>query len=703
MLHRISRLLVKLTQFSDILLVIGVVGIIAMMILPLPTFIVDFLLASNLCIAVSLVMMSMYIRRPLQFSSFPTVLLLSTLLRLGMNITTTRLVLIQANAGEVIETFGKFVVAGNLIVGAVIFLIVTILQFLVIAKGAERVAEVAARFTLDAMPGKQMSIDADMRAGAIDLEEAKRRRYEVETTNQLFGAMDGAMKFVKGDAIAGIIIVVVNILGGIAVGMLQKGMDLSEALQRYSILTIGDGLVSQIPSLMIAITAGIIVTRVAGEDSPALGQEISQQVLAQPKAILVAGIMLLLFALIPGFPKPQFLAIGGVVATIGFVLIRSPEPAATVSGTKTHSGTKVALSGPEDAPHRGRREQFTATAPLSIMISSGLKNGLNLTALEHKLDEVSEAIFMDLGVLVPTTQLTFSTAFSSQSEYRILVQEVPVASGDLRTGWVIARDKARQLEVSGIEFETAPQFLPDVECNWVRRDSAKKLADLGIASMNNEEIIGYHLACVMRQYAGSMIGMQETKQILDQVETQFAELSREVQRVVPIQRLAQIFSRLVEEGISIRNLRTILETVIEWGPREKDTVVLVEYVRAALKQYISYRFSGGQNLLPSYVLTPAVEENIRKSLRQSSSGNYLAMNARDRQAFIEATQQVIGDLTDATRKPVILTSMDIRRYVKKLVETVYPDIPVLSYQELTEQITTQPLGKIDPGPISSAA
>lgn len=264
-MNLLRRMLVKITDLADILLVVGVVAIICMMILPLPTFLVDFLLATNLCIAVSLVMMAMYIKRPLQFSSFPTVLLLSTLLRLGMNITTTRLVLIQADAGEVIKVFGNFVVAGNLVVGAVIFLIVTILQFLVIAKGAERVAEVAARFTLDAMPGKQMSIDADMRAGAIDLEEAKRRRHEVEATNQLMGAMDGAMKFVKGDSIAGVIIVVVNILGGISVGMLQKGMGLDEALQKYSILTIGDGLVSQIPSLMIAITAGIIVTRVAGD------------------------------------------------------------------------------------------------------------------------------------------------------------------------------------------------------------------------------------------------------------------------------------------------------------------------------------------------------------------------------------------------------------------------------------------------------
>jgi len=689
---RIQRLILRSTRHSDLLLVFGVVSIIVMMILPLPTFVVDFLLATNLCMSVVLIMMAMYVKRPLQFSSFPTVLLLSTLLRLGLNITTTRLVLLQANAGDVVKTFGNFVVAGNLVVGAVIFLIVTILQFLVIAKGAERVAEVAARFTLDAMPGKQMSIDADMRAGAIDLEEAKSRRHDVEMTNQLFGAMDGAMKFVKGDAIAGIIIVAVNIIGGISVGMLQKGMSVGTALDTYSILTIGDGLVSQIPSLMIAITAGIIVTRVASEDSPALGQEIGQQILAQPRAVLIAGVMLLLFALVPGFPKPQFLLLGSLVAGLGTVLILAPI-SDTDDGGLQADGKPAATGSPDSKKAQADRSEFSVTVPLSIQVSRKLEATLRTKQLETKLDEMRHALFMDLGVPVPTTQLQYTDAGEANA-YRILVQEVPVANGLIRPGFIIARDTAEHLEAAGVVFDSEKQFLPNIESLWVESQNEQQLAALGIGSMNPEEIISYHLACVMRMHAGQMIGLQETRTILDHIDAKFPELSKEVQRVLPIQRLSQVFSRLVEENISIRNMRTILEALIEWAPKEKDTVLLVEYVRSSLKQYISYRFSGGQSLLASYVLTPETEETIRKAVRQSSSGSYLALEPRLKQSFNESLKQTLGDLSEATHKPVVLTAMDVRRYIKKLVEIGYDDVPVLSYQELTDQITVQPLGKI---------
>ena len=298
----VSRLIHRLTKHSDLFLAGLIVSIIAMMILPMPTVLVDFLLATNLGLAVVLLMMSMYINSVLSFSTFPSMLLFTTLLRLGLNITTSRLILLQADAGEVITTFGNFVVGGNLIVGMVVFMIITIVQFIVIAKGSERVAEVAARFTLDAMPGKQMSIDADMRAGVIDIDQAKKRRNLVEKENQLYGAMDGAMKFVKGDAIAGMIVIGVNMIGGVSVGVLQHGMEVGEALKTYSILTIGDGLVSQIPALLIAITAGIIVTRVSTDESQALGGDIGNQILSQPKALMIGGGLLLLFALIPGFP-----------------------------------------------------------------------------------------------------------------------------------------------------------------------------------------------------------------------------------------------------------------------------------------------------------------------------------------------------------------------------------------------------------------
>jgi type III secretion protein V len=318
-LGSIQRLVLTVTRYNDIILAALVVAIISLMILPLPTPVVDALIATNLGLAVTLLMLSMYIPSALSLSTFPSLLLFTTLFRLALNITTTRLILLNADAGAIIFTFGDFVVAGNFVVGGVIFLIITIVQFLVIAKGSERVAEVAARFTLDAMPGKQMSIDADMRAGSIDMDEAKSRRTAVEKESQLYGAMDGAMKFVKGDAIAGLIITVINILGGLTVGTLQKGMSAGEAVQTYSLLTIGDGLVSQIPALFISITAGIIVTRVSTEESPDLGGDIGIQILSQPKALLLGGVLLLAFALIPGFPKLQFIVLGLVVGGIGYV------------------------------------------------------------------------------------------------------------------------------------------------------------------------------------------------------------------------------------------------------------------------------------------------------------------------------------------------------------------------------------------------
>jgi len=469
-------------------------------------------------------------------------------------------------------------------------------------------------------------------------------------------------------------------------------MSVGAALDTYSILTIGDGLVSQIPSLMIAFTAGIIVTRVASEDSPALGQEIGQQILAQPRAVLIAGIMLLLFALVPGFPKPQFLQLGSMLTGLGIVLTLAPIDEVAESGMDSDQPASPTATHDPKRPAADRAE-FAVTVPLSIQVSQTLKSTLQNKRLETKLDEMRHALFMDLGVPVPTTQLQYVDSGDANS-YRILVQEVPIADGFLRPGSVIARDSAEHLEAAGVSFESDKQFLPHIESIWVDAAQQQQLTALGISCMNPEEIITYHLACVMRMHAGQMIGLQETRTILDHIDAKYPELSKEVQRVLPIQRLSQVFSRLVEENISIRNMRAILEALIEWAPKEKDTVLLVEYVRSSLKQYISYRFSGGQSLLASYVLTPETEEAIRKAVRQSSSGSYLALDPKLKQMFQESLKQTVGDLSQATQKPVVLTAMDIRRYIKKLVEIGYDDVPVLSYQELTDQITVQPLGKI---------
>lgn len=692
----LESLIQRGSRYNDLMLAVMVVAIIGLMILPLPTFLVDALLATNLGVGVILLMMSMYIQSVLGFSTFPSVLLFTTLMRLSLNITTTRLILLYADAGQVVETFGEFVVAGNIVVGAVIFLIVTIVQFLVIAKGSERVAEVAARFTLDAMPGKQMSIDADLRAGVIEIEQAKARRAVLEKENQLYGAMDGAMKFVKGDAIAGLIIIAVNIIGGLVVGTTMHGMPMWEALQTYSILTIGDGLVSQIPALLISITAGVIVTRVSNEDSPALGGDIAQQVLAQPKALLIGGVMLFLFAFIPGFPKAQFMVLGGVVALIGFTMNKalaretaepsSPLPAGVPASKK--SKKRSAQSKVEE------QEEFSMLLPLVVEIDAAVEKRLQSDVLNEQLLKVRKALYHDLGVPFPGIHLRYTTGMSD-GEYRISLQEVPVAEGRIKPGHALVRDQEQNVELLGVAIQREDQFLPDIPSLWVSDADAAKLKEAGIHILEPAEILTHHLAFVLQRYAGEFLGIQETRFLLESMEKQYSELVKEVQRVLPLQKIADVFQRLVQEGISIRNLRVVMQALIDWGQKEKDPVLLGEYVRSSLKRYISYKYSGGQNILPVYLLEQNAEETIRTSIRQTSGGSFLALEPQVSKQLVQSIKDAVGDLSQMIRKPCLLTSMDVRRYVKKLIDMEMPTLPVVSYQELTEEISLQPLGKVD--------
>lgn len=691
---RIENLIVRGTRYNDLVLAALVVAIISLMILPVPVAVLDGLLAVNLGLSVVLLMMGMYINSVLAFSTFPSLLLFTTLLRLALNITATRNILIHAYAGEVIETFGNFVAGGNLVVGVVVFLIITIVQFLVIAKGSERVAEVAARFTLDAMPGKQMSIDADMRAGVIDIDQARERRALVERENQLYGAMDGAMKFVKGDAIAGLIITAINIVGGISIGVLQKDMEVAKALQTYSLLTIGDGLVSQIPALLICMTAGVIVTRVSGEDSSALGGDIGTQILAQPKALMIGGVLLTLFALVPGFPKPQFILLGLLIGTIGFTMKKVRDAAADASEQPLTGGAAAGQKAqPRKKTDAGAGDEFSLTVPLILDVPASLEESIQPSVLNEELIRVRKALYHDLGVPFPGIHLRFNQGIKPGT-YRILLQEIPVAEGQLRDGKVLVRESEDNLNVLGVTFETGKPFLPDVPTIWVNDADAERLTAAGIHCLGTPQILTHHLAYVLKRYAGDFLGLQETKFLLDNMEARYGEVVKEVQRVLPVPKIAEILQRLVQEEVSVRNLRTILQALIEWGQKEKDPVLLVEYVRSSLKRYISYKYSGGQNILSVYLLEPDIEETVRKAIRQTSGGSFLALDPNVTKKFVESVKKAVGDITQMQHKPVLLTSMDVRRYVKKLVETGVPSLPVLSYQELTEEITIQPLAKI---------
>jgi len=703
-MNRLVNVLNQVGQRKDIMLAVLLLGVIFMMILPLPTGLVDVLIGINITIAVVLMMLAIYIKSPLEFSAFPVVLLITTIFRLSLSITTTRLILLQADAGQIVYTFGNFVVGGNLIVGLVIFLIITIVQFLVITKGSERVAEVSARFSLDAMPGKQMSIDGDMRAGVIDVNEARDRRSVIEKESQMYGSMDGAMKFVKGDAIAGLVIIFVNILGGVTIGVTQKGMSAADALQLFSVLTIGDGLVSQIPALLIAITAGMIVTRVDNnENASDMGSEIGDQVTAQPRALMIGGTLLILFAFIPGFPTGTFLMLAIIVGGGGVLILFNAKkklvnhsddlPSFLANGAGAPAAKSKNAPASNNGNKLGCKEEFALTVPLMIDIDASLQSHLEAISLNDELVRVRRALYLDLGVPFPGIHLRFNDSLDNQ-QYVIHLQEVPVARGRIVKERLLVTEGSEQLELLNIDYERDDNFLPAIDTIWVNESKLDTLDKSRIGFLTPDRILTYHLSHVLKEYAEDFVGIQEARYLLEEMEASYGELVKEAQRMVPLQKMTEILQRLVSEDISIRNLRTILEAMVEWGQKEKDVVQLTEYIRTSLKRYICYKYSNGQNVLPAYLLDQQLEETIRNGVRQTSAGSYLALDPSVTQEFLSQVKHTVGELSKMNSKPVMVVSMDIRRYVRKLIEADYYDMPVLSFQELTQQINIQPLGRV---------
>jgi type III secretion protein V len=688
----------KIVKRNDLVLAALIVCIIFMMILPLPTWLVDALIAVNMCLSATLLMVAMYLPSPLAFSSFPSVLLVTTLFRLAIGIATTRLILLNGDAGHIIYTFGNFVVGGNLVVGLVVFLILTIVQFVVITKGSERVAEVAARFSLDAMPGKQMSIDGDLRAGTIDMDEARRRRGIVEKESQLYGAMDGAMKFVKGDAIAGLIIVAVNLLGGVLIGVLQRGMTAGESVKVYSILTIGDGLISQIPALFVSICAGMIVTRVTSADGIAsnIGSDIGSQLLSQPKAFMIAAVVMLGFAVIPGMPTVTFLILFVVMGGVGYMFFKGERQ---VVDPKTGKVTTVpAISAAADKSEKSGKADdaghFAPTVPLLVDMHAGLEKAFSSDVLSDELVKIRRALYEDLGIIFPGISLRFNDSLPEEA-YVIMVSEIPVSQGRMRPRYLMVRETVENLTALSVPFEPDKKFIPSIPTLWTPDDLKNSLTNAGVAFFEPTQLLSYHIAMVLKKYAAEFIGIQETRTLLTEMEVKFPELAKEIQRVMPIHKIAEILQRLVGEEVSIRNLRAVMEALIEWGQKEKDSVMLTEYVRVALKRHISHRYSAGQNILPAYLLAPAVEDAVRNAIRQTSGGSYLALDPGISRQLLDSIKSTVGDISRSMQKPVLLTSMDIRRYMRKMIEQDLYELPVLSFQELTQEINIQPLARVE--------
>ena len=631
-----GRSLNGLARYTDVVLVLALVAIIALMIVPLPAWMIDLLVAVNIAGGLLLLLLAVYVTNPLEFSVFPSVLLISTLFRLALSIATTRMILLHGEAGHIIDTFGNMVAGGNLVVGLVVFLIITVVQFIVIAKGSERVAEVAARFSLDAMPGKQLSIDSDLRSGLIDKDEARRRRSVLEAESRLNGSLDGAMKFVKGDAIAGIIIILINLVGGLAVGVMQQSMSMGEAAVKYSILTIGDGMVTQIPALLGAMSAGLLVTRTTGNEGENLGQTMGAQMMANPKVLMMAGGLCCLFALVPGFPVLVFLALAFGFGAAGALMTpvarakweRFIRPAVSVV-TRREATAPVLMTAAASLPR--------PTVPLLLEISRTALSSDNHQQLVQALERMLEGFQLHVGLQLP--RIDVHMVDDPEAKWQLLGYEVPLASG-----------LCGEAGYSGI------------------------VQDVTVA---------------LRRHAGMFLGTQEASLLLTRAALDLPDVVKETLRSLPLARVAEVFRRLVEEEIAIRNMRDILETLSDAAQREKDVNALVELTRIGLKRQTCHRIApDGQ--LRAVLLEPALEEALRGALRVNGGVEQLALDPGQITQLMAYLKTMIEQLQPAA----LVTAVDIRRHVRKLVETDCFATPVLSYHELVPSLQLDVLARL---------
>jgi type III secretion protein V len=625
---------------NDIILAVALVFIVALMILPMSPIVLDVLVAINIVLGLMLVLMAIYIRSPIEFSSFPSVLLVTTLFRLSLSVATTRMILLEGNAGEIISAFGGFVAGGNIVVGLVVFLIITVVQFIVIAKGAERVAEVAARFSLDGMPGKQMSIDSDLRSGLISKDEARKKRHDLELEAKLHGSMDGAMKFVKGDAIAGIIIIIVNLLGGLAIGVLQLDMGVSDAMAKYSILTVGDGMVAQIPALLGALSAGLIVTRVTDStDDTNLGDAIHKQIKSVPRVSLITGALCFFLSLVPGFPSVTFLVIGAMLVLAGLISLPSAKsklddvmrPFAHSVGRGDDTDELRCLSTSTALP------DFTQTLPTLLFVSSSkfTRDELATIVNETQHTELSES----RGLGIPLPQITILQKELNDQTWQLHIYEVPVSSSD---------------------------------------------------STSVPNLIASYREALTRQ-AHRFFGLQETSNLLNESGAANSDLVREVLRLMPMQNVANILKNLVSENISVRSIRTIFEVLAQSGQTEKDINILTEHVRIALGPHTIHQLAVDGSVTV-VTLSVELESSLAAAIKSINGKIELNIDPVDGEKLIQSFLNAI----EHYRPRAILTNIQTRRCVRMLIERQYFDVAVISHSELAHHARAEILGQVTP-------
>jgi len=679
-------ILSKLTKYSDIIVALGIITIVIMMIIPLPSFLLDLLLTLNITFAIVIVMIAVYNIEPLQFSIFPSLLLITTLFRLALNVSSTRLILLDGYAGEVIMAFGNFVVGGNAIVGFIVFVILIIIQFLVITKGSERVAEVAARFTLDAMPGKQMSIDADLNSGAITDTEARHRRVKIQREADFYGAMDGASKFVKGDAIAAIIIIVINIVGGFVIGMVQRDLGVVEALHSYTLLTVGEGLVNQIPALLISTATGIVVTRAASDSN--LGHDLVSQIFTNQRVFFIAAGVLMLMGFVPGLPTIPFVTLGFICLIIGYILRKTNQYNQDSQVTDLEEKEKEEVRNPENIVSLLQIDTMELEIGYSLIPMVDISQGGDLL---DRVVMIRRQCALELGLIVPTIRIRDNIQLKPNI-YVIKLKGIEIAKGELLLDHYLAMNSGTVFEeINGIETVEPAFGLPAL---WIQEANREQAELAGYTVVDPVSVLATHLTEVIKGYAFEILGRQEVQTLVDSVKQNNPAVVEELTpALLSIGDIQKVLAKLLRERISIRDMVTIFETLADYAQLTKDTDILTEYVRHALARQISRQYAQN-NMLTCITVDPQLENTIAGAVQRNESGSYVALEPNVLQAIISSLTKELPKITNIGYQPIVLTSPAIRTYFYKLIERSVPNLIVLSYAELESKVEVQSLGMV---------
>ncbi|WHX51451.1 flagellar biosynthesis protein FlhA [Paenibacillus woosongensis] len=673
---------------KDLFILLGIIGIVLLMILPIPTWLLDILLIINISVALMILLVAMNTKEALQFSIFPAMLLITTLFRLALNVSTTKLILGQAKAGDVVATFGSWVSQGQPVVGFIVFLILVVVQFIVITKGSERVAEVAARFTLDAMPGKQMSIDADLNAGLINEQQARDRRRKIERESDFYGAMDGASKFVKGDAIASIIILLINLIGGFIIGMSIHGMPFGEALSTYSLLTIGDGLVSQIPALLISTAAGLIVTRASSEGN--LAEDITGQLFSYPKLVyIVAGTIAMLGLFTPIGPITT-LPFAGMLCFAAYRMQKNLDRRQIEQEQEEEEQEIEEVRSPESVINLLQVDPIEFEFGYGLIPLADTGQGGDLL---DRIIMIRRQCALEMGLVVPVIRIRDNIQLKP-NEYVIKIKGNIVGRGELLLNHYLAMSPGMDDEtITGIETQEPAFGLPAL---WID-ESTKDRAELsGYTVVDPPSVVATHLTEMIKKHAHELLGRQETKALVDNLRENYAVLVDElIPSVLTIGDVQKVLAKLLREKISIRDMVTIFETLADYGTYTKDPDVLTEYVRQALSRQITQQYTQQGETMRVITVGPSLEKKIAESVQQTDQGSYLALDPASTQTVYQKLTEQINRLIQSGQQPIVLTSPTIRMYLRQVMERTMQDVPVLSYSELEPNVEIQSVGVVN--------